>query len=119
MNKGTQKVTINDKIYTNQGNGYYGVSVVPGSTDDNTIGKIGIHLEYLQYADKSNPYVIELLTIALPAFTAAEKKTKEENRIKEDKEIERLSKQSKPKKNYYQSQLCPHCHSVCYGDCQS
>lgn len=105
-----KQVIRGSKTYYDQGNGYYGVSVTPGSADDTTMGQMGIHLEYMQYADESNPYVTELRTVGIPALRAEEEKKEIEKESKKETE-----KQSDP----YQGQMCPHCHTVCYGDCQS
>lgn len=98
------EIRKNGKVYLhNTNDGYYGVKVEPGSTEDNTSGKTGIHWEYLQYA-KSSPIVDELRTL-IPAFRELE--------IQPKKEISAI-----PPVSPGINEPCSKCGTYCYGDCE-
>lgn len=94
--------------------GYYGVIVPPGSPEDNTMGKVGIHWEYLQYAPETD--LVKELRGMSNDFLELEQ---EENKQREERELTRLKKEDERINRLVKSGLCPKCGTWCYGDCEA
>jgi hypothetical protein len=104
-----------DYVHDRSSPGYYGLIVDPGSEMDNTMGKTGIHWEYLQYAD-GNDALVKTLRSLLPDFRAAEDA---EDRVQEEKISKRLRLEDERIDRLVKTGLCPKCGTWCYGDCEA
>jgi len=113
--KHDQTVEKNGRTYVHDlGNpGYYGVVVDPGSPDDNTMGKVGIHWEYLQYSSTPEAEEIRRILSEFYALEDAEEKQKEARRIHQFEADEQRAKELK------EMGLCPKCGTFCCGDCET
>jgi len=100
------KVGDREYVHDKHRDGYYGLIVEPGSEMDTTMGKIGIAWVYLQYA--SCPLSQEMRDDKITSLIYEAEEAEEEARERAVK----IRVEKTPG-------MCPYCHTVCYGDCQS
>lgn len=103
------------------GNGYLWLNCDYYNLPDNTAGGIGYHVFYRplcgsQY--QGNELLTDAMLADIKEFYATEKAENEAaEKLAMEKRIAALS-QPAPEKTLHEKMLCPHCHTVCYGDCR-
>ena len=99
-----REIEKNGKVYVKDptDDARYGVRVTPGSEDDNTIGKVGIHWISPRF-DMNDPYINEIRGVISILDTSNPKPV-----VKEIVEVVPLV-----------NEPCPKCHTYCDGDCEA